>query len=508
MDTQFVTEHIAETLPGKRVPLGDLRRMPVVDAYEADCATLLETRGERCLAYYGNKENGRSVFRCVVANDETGMVKILSQEHAKSWPKSMGSIAQRVPGMHLFEREMQENFGIQFEGHPWPKPLRYAFDRADQAAKMADFPFYKIDSNELHEVGVGPIHAGVIEPGHFRFLCNGETVLNLEIQLGWQHRGVEALMRNKESLLARTVLAESISGDTAIGHATAQVQTMEGLAEIEISDSLHLERAIALELERIAIHVGDLSAMCTDVAYQLGSATFGALRTPIINFLQSWCGNRFGKGLVRAGGSHYPLKANLKNALQKMLADFKAQFSLVAEHTFNLSSVQKRFEGIGTITTAQAKTLGAAGMAARMAGLRRDARWSHPSRAYQMVEVEPIVLDTGDVWARGMLRKLEIEQSISLILEMLPLHTPTSETPLRNLSLKPDSWICTLTEGWRGEIVHCAGTDAQGNLQHYKIKDPSFHNWVALELSLRDLEISDFPINNKSYDLSYCGFDL
>ena len=184
-----------------------------------------------------------------------------------------------------------------------------------QSKIIDNYPFYEIDSEELHEVGVGPIHAGVIEPGHFRFICNGEKVLHLEIQLGYQHRGIEKLFIEKNESLQRCILSESIAGDTSIGHALAHSQLIESLAGIEVSETLQIERCIALEMERLAVHIGDTAALCGDVAYQLGQVVCEALRTTIINTTQLWCGNRFGKGLVRPGGSNYPLSNNVADEI-------------------------------------------------------------------------------------------------------------------------------------------------------------------------------------------------
>ena len=170
--------------------------------------------------------------------------------------------------------------------------------------------FFNIESEELHEVGVGPIHAGIIEPGHFRFICNGEQILHLEIQLGYQHRGIEQLFLEKKKLLQRVTLAENIAGDTVAGHTVAFVNLWESLCNFQPGRDLQLARTLALELERIAIHTGDLSAMCTDMAYQLGSAVYGRLRTPVINYFQKWCGNRLAKGLIRAGKNNFPFTQN------------------------------------------------------------------------------------------------------------------------------------------------------------------------------------------------------
>ncbi|MFT7033706.1 MAG: Ni,Fe-hydrogenase III large subunit [Cyclobacteriaceae bacterium] len=463
-----------------------------------------------CVNYFGYKNEKELNLIMCIADDSTHKILVFGHMIESDSDQRILSLTKEIFALHIFEREIHENFGTNIFWHPWLKPVRYAEDRSNKDALVNDYPFYSIDSPELHEVGVGPIHAGVIEPGHFRFICNGELVLHLEIQLGWQHRGIEPLMLKKKKLLQRNILAESITGDTTIGHSTAFVHQMESLAGIEISTKIQIERAIALELERIAVHVGDLSAMCTDVAYQLGSAVFGALRTPIINFMQAWCGNRFGKGLIRTGGSHYPLTKELIDKIEVILEDFESRFNSISDKTFNLTSVYQRFEGIGKLEREQVELLGGVGMVARMSGIERDTRKTHPYGAFQTISVNPATANSGDVWARGTIRRDEIINSIEIIRKLIQQRNihDESNSPQTTLDLQKNSFSISLTEGWRGEICHCSITDDDGELKHYKIKDPSMHNWKALELALRDLEISDFPINNKSFDLSYCGHDL
>ena len=282
----------------------------------------------------------------------------------------------------IFEREIHENFRCGFTGHPWLKPVRYPHDNADNAA-MADYPFYEIDSEELHEVGVGPVHAGVIEPGHFRFICNGEKVLHLEIQLGYQHRGIEKLFIEKESSLQRCILSESIAGDTSVGHGLAHTQLIESLAGIQAGESLQIERCIALELERVAVHIGDTAALCGDVAYQLGQVVCEAIRTLVINTTQLWCGNRFGKGLIRPGGSNYPLTDEVADAILKVLDETERRFGEITALIFSLPSVLARFEDIGQVTREQASAIGAVGMAARTCSIPRDIRVSHTIPVFQ-----------------------------------------------------------------------------------------------------------------------------
>ena len=462
-----------------------------------------------CLQYFAIPKDKGFQFIIILAIDATHEILLFGHE-IQALNTKLESLTQHINAFHIFEREIHENFNITFLNHPWLKPVRYSENRADKSKKISNYPFYKIEGDELHEVSVGPIHAGIIEPGHFRFLCHGEMVKHLEIQLGWQHRGIESLIITKNKWLQRSILAESITGDSTIAHSLAFTNTIESLAEIKLDDNLILERSIALELERIAIHTGDLSGMNTDVAYQLGSAVFGALRTPIINFTQRWCGNRFGKGLIRLGGTNYPLNNDLKIDLATVLIEFEKKFKEMAEKMFNLPSVIKRFDGIGAVSTTKLKMLGVVGMVAKAGGISRDIRKSHPFLAYQNLNFEHVQFEHGDVMSRGLVRYHEVLQSISLIKELIKLHKNEEEfqKPLYQLNLKSNKFCTSAVEGWRGEIVHTAITDEKGNLKQYKIKDPSMHNWKALELSLRNLEISDFPINNKSYDLSYSGHDL
>ncbi|MCD6090062.1 MAG: NADH-quinone oxidoreductase subunit C [Bacteroidales bacterium] len=472
---------------------------------------LLKKEENHCVTYFAYRRKDDLQFIIAIADDKNHDIAILSHILKARKKQELNSLTQSIFALHIFEREIYENFGVNFINHPWQKPVRFPHNRADKKLQINDYPFYSIKSEELHEVGVGPIHAGIIEPGHFRFICNGENVLHLEIQLGWQHRGVEQLFLNKKHNLQRNLLAENIAGDTVIGHTTAFAQTMETLANKQISEQLHLERALALELERIAVHTGDIGALCVDAAYHLGANVFGILRTAIINFTQLWCGNRFGKSLVRMGGTHFPFTEDLKIELLQMLAKYEKQFEEMADLTYRLPSVQNRFDFVGTVTKKQAQLVGTVGLSARMSNIVKDIRVSHPNIAYLNFPYQTITLKKGDVFARFLLKKKEIRKSIAWIrnlMEHFQFDNKNTQKPDYQLNLKPNNLAISLVEAWRGEVCHCAITDENGDLSHYKVKDPSMHNWKALELSLRNVEISDFPINNKSYNLSYCGNDL
>jgi Ni,Fe-hydrogenase III large subunit len=474
--------------------------------YDMNTEFILGHPERHCVNYFGYKVGNNVKLICCIADDLTHEIFVstclVHKDHA------LESFSNKLLCFEKFEREIHENFGINYTDHPWLKPLRYASNRDDQSQTIANYPFYTIDSEELHEVGVGPIHAGIIEPGHFRFICNGEQILHLEIQLGYQHRGVEQLFIEKKKLLQRATLAESIAGDTVVGHSVTFTHIWESLCGYEPLREIEFSRTLALELERMAIHIGDLSGACTDIAYQLGSSVFGRLRTPIVNFLQEWGGNRLAKGLIRPGCNQFPFTPALAQRLNIILDIFEPEFNEMAEKLFTLPSALSRFERTGLVSNADALAIGAVGMAARMTNIKRDIRSSHPFSLYSEVEHEPIIKRHGDVYSRVQIRRREVEQSIKYIRKLIAdVPALTSIPPIKN-EPSPNSFSISLVEGWRGEICHCALTDNNGDLMIYKIKDPSFHNWLALALSVRNNEISDFPICNKSFNLSYSGHDL
>ena len=489
-----------------------IQDMPVseYDVFYTQIAEHLKPETNHCLVYYLHVMADRLRLYCCIADDLTGSIKVFCHDPGKG-KQVLKSLTPICPQLHVFEREIHENYGIEFEGHPWMKPVRYPHDRHDKLSNMDNYPFYEIEGEELHEVGVGPIHAGVIEPGHFRFVCNGEKVLHLEIQLGYQHRGIEKLFLEKKNPLQRSILSESIAGDTSAGHALAHSQLIESLAGIEVSDALQIERCIALEMERIAVHIGDTAALCGDVAYQLGQVVCEALRTTIINTTQYWCGNRFGKGLIRPGGTNYPLTDDIADEIFRVLDNSGRRFSEITDRIYSLQTVLGRFEDIGIVTRQQALSTGAVGMAARTCGIFRDTRETHPFQYYKTHQINTVMQETGDVLARGMQRKQEVRESVRTIHELIGIWRNIEKNtvkPVYDYRLKPDSFAISVSEGWRGEICHIAHTDHNGNISHYKVKDPSLHNWMSLALAVRNQEISDFPVCNKSFNLSYCGQDL
>ncbi len=447
-------------------------------------------------------QKGHRVF-AFLADEGDGTIHVLSSH--MDGKKPAPSLTARHHAFHLFEREIHETHGIVYTDHPWLKPVRYP----DEKTLMDDYPFYSIESEELHQVGVGPIHAGVIEPGHFRFICNGEKVLHLEIQLGYQHRGVEALFIKKKDLLERVILSESIAGDTTIGHASAFSNLYESLAGFKSSAHIAFSRTLALELERMAIHTGDLGALSGDVAYQLGNAVFGRLRTPIINFNQSWYGNRLGRGLIRPGRTNHPFTEQLARSLETILDSYEKDYIEMVDRLFAMPGVLARFENTGVVTRRDALNAGLTGVAAKASGVCHDIRTSHHHDAYKKFRFSPMVLTSGDVFARARVRDLEIRQSMSMVRTLVKeIPSAGKNADLSAARLSANSLCVSLVEGWRGGICHTAITGGKGEILLYKVKDPSFHNWFGLALAVREQEISDFPLCNKSFNLSYCGHDL
>jgi Ni,Fe-hydrogenase III large subunit len=503
INMSFLTVNNQQSVPLNTIP--ELEYNLFLD----DNTTLLENQPEKhCVLYFGYRDLNSVRLICCIADDSNHNILVSSSVVRED--AILNAFSAKNLSFERFEREIHENFGINYSDHPWLKPVRYSENRADKSRTITDYPFFQIDSEELHEVGVGPVHAGIIEPGHFRFVCNGEQILHLEIQLGYQHRGVEQLFLDKTKLIQRTTLAESIAGDSVVGHASAFAYLMESMSGIVVDNEVHFSRTLAQELERIAIHTGDLSAICTDIAYQLGSSVFGRLRTPVINFFQEWCGNRLAKGLLRTGYNPYLFTKTLADRLNSILNAFEPDFIDMNNELSILPSSLSRFERTGTLKYEQLLSIGTVGMSARMNALYRDIRISHPYALYEKLNHEPIIKHHGDVYSRVQIRKQEALQSISYIrqwLNQIP-DTAKPQPQPQLVALRPDLFGISLTEGWRGEICHACITGKNGEMVIYKIKDPSFHNWLALALAVRNNEISDFPVSNKSFDLSYCGHDL
>ncbi|HUL03341.1 MAG TPA: hypothetical protein VLV16_08960 [Gemmatimonadales bacterium] len=460
-----------------------------------------------------------SLFGMPEGTDETRLIAILADDAAGELSATSTAVGDRYPSLavdcpqaHTFEREIAEQCGVVPERHPSLKPLRrhppdhLPSGRRAQSLDREAYPFFRVEGEEVHEVAVGPVHAGIIEPGHFRFQAHGEQVLLLEIMLGYQHRGVEPLLERLERDRA-VLVAESIAGDTVIGHAGAYCGAIEALARSRKTPRGQTIRGIALELERLANHIGDLGAMAGDVAFQPAAAYLGRMRGECLNLLMTLSGNRYGRGLVRPGGAAFDITPAMAEQMRDRLERLREEMDPVLTLMFEAGSVQARLEGVGVVTGSACAERGFVGPVARACELPRDVRHDHPWGIFRFAHIPVATAWAGDVLARALVRRLEIQRSLEFTIEQLGA-LPKGPVRVDCGSLRPNELAVAMVEGWRGEIVHVAITDATGRVRRHKVTDPSFHNWPALAAAMPGNEISDFPLCNKSFNLSYAGHDL
>jgi Ni,Fe-hydrogenase III large subunit len=463
--------------------------------------------GERLLTLYGRADGADTVLTTALLQRGDGGLGLLRGLGPRG--ASYASLTPGHPAAQMFERELWEQTGLTPAGHPWLKPMRYEGERQQ---RMVEHPFFKVRGQEVHEVGVGPIHASVIEPGHFRFMCHGEQVLHLELQLGYQHRGVESLLLQRPPLTL-TPLVESIAGDTSIAYSWGYCAAVEALAGAPPSPAEEQVRGVALELERVAMHLVALTGLATDIAFVQGGASYGRLRTAIINATMRVCGSRFGRGWLRPGGVRFALTDALRRDLLATLEAFAEDIAEVNDLMLGARSVRARFRGVGVVSRRTAEETGLVGLAARASGVPVDTRVSLPGGLYTAHPIPVLTEVGGDCWARLKLRMREIDASLGWLARVLQApefgHDGADRHAIAPIGpLRPDTLCLSVREGFRGPVVQALETGPDGRLLHYKVQDPSLQNWFGLALALRGNEISDFPICNKSFDLSYCGNDL
>jgi Ni,Fe-hydrogenase III large subunit len=493
----------------RTVRLDQLPEAPI-DGFSAAIGAAVD-EGWRIVSLFGTPESATSLrLIAVVADDERGQLGAASSVVGERYP----AISRVCAQASVFEREIAEQCGVVPEGHPRLTPVRrHPPDHRPSGWPVAEAPFRRdipefarIEGDEVHEVAVGPVHAGIIEPGHFRFQAHGEEVLSLDITLGYQHRGVERLLEAGDASRAMLV-AESIAGDSVIAHANAYCGALEALSQCHKSARAQSIRGIALELERLANHVGDLGALAGDVAYQPAAAFFGRLRGDCLNMLMTMSGNRYGRGLIRPGGAAFDIPPEMAGDLDARSRRLEQELRPVAELFFGAASVQSRLEGVGVVAHDACVANGFVGPVARACDVHRDVRHDHPFGVFRFAQIPVATAWAGDVYARALIRWIEIQRSLEFVREQLGT-LPAGDARVPCDALRPSELVVAMEEGWRGEVVHAVLTDDRGRIRRHKVTDPSFRNWLSLALAMPGNQISDFPLCNKSFNLSYAGHDL
>ena len=429
------------------------------------------------------------------------------------------SLTNALPAANWQEREVQDLFGLRLEGHPnprrcalhddWPEvyPLRKDFDLR---AVLPPFrgerhKFRKVEGEGVFQVPVGPVHAGVIEPGHFLFSVAGEPVLYLQIRLSYTHKGTEKLLENMP-LGHGVALAESISGDSAFAHATAFCHAVERAAGVEAPPRARALRSACLELERLYNHIADIGAIANDVAFVVANAHALRLRETVLRVNEELTGNRFLRGMACLGGVRSDWSREQTQALGAMVRLVRPQFEALVGLIQQSASTRDRLEGTGILKPDTARDLGVVGLAGRASGFAHDLRRDFPHAAYDQVQFTVPVYQEGDVLRRMQVRIDEVRESFSIIEQLLnrlppgPVRVPVPEVP-------PETVALGYVEGWRGEIFHWIRTEPNNRLARCKVKDPSLQNWPALSEAILGNIVPDFPVVNKSFNLSYSGTD-
>ena len=468
------------------------------EAWTMDLSQQLQA-GARVVSVFGRAAPDRTVVTALLEKDHRFSVTRTDVERSAA----LRSLTPEAPQLHCFERELHEQTALEVTGHPWLKPVR--FEGREQAAMNA-YPYYRIEGKEVHEVAVGPIHASVIEPGSFRFMCHGERVHHLEVQLGYQHRGVERLLLERD-VRALMPLVETIAGDSSVTYGWAYCAALEALIGCEPRPEIELLRAFVLELERVSMHLATLSGLAADLGHLQGSTTYGRLRTTAINTMMRLCGSRFGRRALRPGGVCLRDSPELRQVIRDNLALLQADLAIINDCFLSAHTVRHRLRGVGAVSATQARELGLVGVVGRACGVRVDGR-ERAGGAYEAHPIGTTLQTDGDCWARALVRVQELDISLSWLVQALKDISGWHGEALSPGPCAPSTLAIAIVEGFRGETMHAIETDAAGGAIHYKVQDPSLRNWMGLALAVRQNEISDFPICNKSFDLSYCGNDL
>lgn len=449
---------------------------------------------------------------CILGDPKHKVIKIASTVVGSQYD----ALTAKMECFRFFERDIAERTGIVPAGHPALKPLRFVsnsgvypdvWNRTE--ILPGDAVCKELGGTAAHEVAVGPVHAGVIEPGHFRFQCFGEEVHRLEIFLGYQHRGLENLVLSSNVDRALKLI-ETASGDASCAYAWCFSQLIEALAGSSVTTpAASALRIVSSALERIANNTGTLGALAGDVAFLPTSSFCGRIRGDYLNLTAELAGNRFGRGFIIPGGTRFGVDSDCRKRMISKLRTVGRELKHALDLMFDTPSVLDRFENLGTVSKEDAVKYGITGVAGRASGLSCDARHDFPPQSGSIEPFLPELELNGSVLSRGRVYRAEALSAAVEAEEILSSSVDLNkEYSVPVGELRKDMLAVSVIEAWRGEVVQFAITGSDGKIKTFRCTDPSLHNWRALELAMKGTQISDFPICNKSFNLSYCGVDL
>jgi len=475
--------------------------------------------GGRLVALWGSDARPRGFMLHVVLVNETGMVclNVLLSADQPAYP----DISQIFPAASRMQRAAYDLLGLRAQDAPdqrkwlrhaaWASdsfPLRKDFDAAANRTQEADaYPFVQVEGQGVHEIPVGPVHAGIIEPGHFRFSVIGERVLRLEERLGYTHKGIEKRFESM-SLQQGAKLAGRVSGDSTVAYAWAYAMAAESIAGVTPPSRALWLRALLLERERVANHLGDLGYLGNDVALAFGFAQFWMLKEQVLRNNATLFGHRYLMDKIVPGGVTVSLDAGGKRVIEEECAMLEREVGILRGIYEEHAGVQDRFIGTGRVEPKLAAQLGLCGMAGRASAQAWDARVQFATAPYDKLDVRMATYRNGDVAARVIVRFDELFESLRLQREILTNLIHEEDAPALLEKLPANGFGIGMVEGWRGEVMVAIHTDAEGKLGRVHPHDPSWQNWPLLEHAIIDNIVPDFPLINKSFNLSYSGQDL
>lgn len=428
------------------------------------------------------------------------------------------SLTPRITQAHWMERTMWDMFGLEPVNHPRLKHnlLHEPYDeklcplnpegQVSAPDGHRQYHSLEVKGDGIYEIPVGPIHAGIIEPGHFHFSCLGEIIFNLEIRLGYVHRGVEKRLAEMNWQKQR-FLVEAAASDSAAAYALAHAVALENIADLAVPEKAQHLRSLALEIERVAMHISDLTGLAADIGFLAISSSLGRLRGASLGMADLVSGNRFFRGFICPGGVIQDPDHRLSK-LQAAAKALKKELEPVIKSFLANQVVLDRMEKTGKVSERLARDFGLVGVAGRASNQAYDARHHFAAGVYPLLKPQMAIETNGDVFCRAKIRVAELIESLSFIdmlLETMPAGPISTSIPA---TLPANAVGLGIVEGHRGELIHLVFTDEHGNCKRYAIKDPSINNWTALAIAARNNLVSDFPLCNKSFSLSYSGHDL